>query len=74
MTLNDLTPGQAASLSHHQLPAELARRLAALGMREHRQIQLVRRGWLGGPLQLRIGNTEFMLRRAHGGLVHVSQD
>lgn len=65
MTLNELSIGQSARFHAHRLPAELGRRLAAFGLRPNSLIEVVNRGWLGGPMQLRIGSTEFMLRRAH---------
>ncbi|GHD68980.1 hypothetical protein GCM10007350_35000 [Jeongeupia chitinilytica] len=51
--------------------AELAQRLAALGLRPGREVEVVRRGWLGGPLQLKVGGTEFMLRRVEAALIEV---
>jgi len=33
-----------------------------MGFRTGRQIVMLRRGWLSGPLHVRIGTTEVMLR------------
>jgi ferrous iron transport protein A len=63
MNLAQLQLGQSARVSALQLPAELAQRLAALGLRIDCEVTVLRQGWLGGPLQLRVGNTELMLRR-----------
>ncbi|MGL4994992.1 MAG: FeoA family protein [Deefgea sp.] len=63
MNLAQITLGQSARVSALNLSAELAQRLAALGLRIDCEVTVLRRGWLGGPLQLRVGNTELMLRR-----------
>ena len=74
MTLNELPSGRSARFRKHQLPLELARRLAAFGLRQNSLIEVINRGWMGGPLQLRIGNTEFMLRREHCQHIEVQPD
>lgn len=51
---------------------DLVPRLSALGLREQCEIMVLRRGWLGGPLQVRVGNTDFMLRRADAALIQVA--
>lgn len=50
---------------------ELTRRLAAMGLRCGKQVVVLRRSWLGGPLQLRLGSTELMLRRVHAAEIQV---
>ena len=74
MTLNELPTGHQARFRQHQLPLELARRLAAFGLRPNSLIEVINRGWLGGPLQLRIGSTEFMLRREHCSHIEVQPE
>lgn len=63
MNLAQLPHGQYAQVCALNLPPELAQRLAALGLRLDSTVMVLRRGWLGGPLQLRVGGTELMLRR-----------
>ncbi|WP_373976530.1 ferrous iron transport protein A [Chitinibacter sp. SCUT-21] len=63
MNLAQITLGQKAVVHALNVPADLAQRLAALGLRPDSEVTVLRRGWLGGPLQLRVGNTELMLRR-----------
>jgi ferrous iron transport protein A len=63
MNLAQIPLGQSARVSALNLPAELTQRLAALGLRTDSDVTVLRRGWLGGPLQLRVGGTEIMLRR-----------
>jgi ferrous iron transport protein A len=45
------------------LDAELQTRLQALGVKPGRVIEVLRRAGVGGPLHVRVGGTEFMLRR-----------
>jgi ferrous iron transport protein A len=69
MALMDITylaalqPGQVGIISEIQAELGLQQRLSALGFRVGRQITLVRRAWFAGPLHVRIGTTEIMLRR-----------
>lgn len=70
-TLADLAPNQLARICNLRLETGLALRLAALGLRVDREIVVIRRGWLGGPLHVRIGTTEFMLRDDAARLVDV---
>lgn len=73
MTLADLPLNTLARILSTQLDADLCQRLAALGLHVQRDIEVIRRGMLGGPLQLRVGSTEFMLRRndAKQIMVHI---
>jgi ferrous iron transport protein A len=63
MNLSQIPLGQSARVSAIALSLDLAQRLAALGLRIDSEVTVLRRGWLGGPLQLRVGGTELMLRR-----------
>jgi len=47
----------------------LQRRLEALGLRPGQAVQMLRRGWWAGPLHIRVGMTELMLRRRDAALV-----
>ena len=61
--LASLQPGQVGIISEIQAELGLHQRLSALGFRVGRRITLVRRAWFAGPLHVRIGTTEIMLRR-----------
>jgi ferrous iron transport protein A len=61
-TLVDLSCNQSARIASVHIVGEAADRLASLGLRVGRHITLLRQGILGGPLHLRIGSTEFILR------------
>lgn len=71
-SLAQLNLQQSALVLAIKTDAELLPRLSALGLREQCEIRVLRRGWLGGPLQVRVGNTDFMLRRADAALIQVA--
>ena len=62
MTLNQLTPSEMATVLAIDLPFELRERLAALGVKAGRRLSLVHRLGAHGPLQVRAGSTDFILR------------
>lgn len=70
--LSELLPGQQAVISAVHADEALHQRLAAMGFRIGRSVQLMRQGRWAGPLQVRLGATDVMLRRAEAGLITVS--
>lgn len=62
MVLNDLKPGEFAIISKIEAEESLFYRLNALGFRVGKKIELIRRASFNGPLQVRIGATEIILR------------
>lgn len=73
LSLNSLQPGESAVISSVSAEESLHHRLAALGFRIGREIRLIRRGWFRGPLQVRIGTTEIILRRDEADKIRISQ-
>ena len=69
--LSDLVPGQHAVISAVHAGEALHQRLAALGFRIGRKVMLMRRGRWAGPLHVRLGATDVMLRRSEAGLISV---
>lgn len=61
--LTDLRPGEEATVVTLQGEPRLLQRLCALGIRPGQTIRLLRQARWGGPLHLRVGMTEMMLRR-----------
>ena len=61
--LSALEPGQTATITSIHVEEDLHHRLAAMGFRVGKQIQMVRRAHFAGPLHIRIGTTELMIRR-----------
>ncbi len=72
--INSLKPGETAVISQLQAEAGLQQRLLALGFRPGRRVKIIRKGWLNGPLHLRIGTTEVMLRRQEAKGVYVADE
>ena len=52
----------------------LYHRLAALGLRAGKTVRLLRRAPFGGPLQIRVGMTEIMLRPREARCVRVARE
>jgi len=63
ITLNTLLPGDVATIVSIHAEEALYLRLQALGFRSGKQIELIRKASFSGPLQVRIGTTDIMLRR-----------
>lgn len=63
LQLADLLPGRAATVASLAAEPRLRQRLEALGLRPGQSVQVLRRGWWSGPLHIRVGMTELMLRR-----------
>ena len=61
--LSELRAGESAVIESLRGDLGLIRRLKALGFGRGQRIHLLRRAWLAGPLHVRVGMTELMLRR-----------
>ncbi len=70
--LASLKPGQIATIAALQAEESLQQRLQALGFRAGRQVEMIRRAWFGGPVHVRVGTTEVMLRRSEAKEIHVT--
>ena len=71
--LSDLATGQSATICSLAVEPGLRHRLQALGLHRGQRVHLLRRGWWAGPLHLRVGMTELMLRRADAARVGIDQ-
>ena len=67
--LVDLGPGRSATVESLAAEDSLRARLEALGLRPGQSVQVLRRGWWSGPLHIRVGMTELMLRRRDAACV-----
>lgn len=61
--LTSLAAGEVAFVVGLSAEKCLEQRLKALGFRNGNQVQLIRKAWFGGPLHVRVGMTEVMVRR-----------
>jgi ferrous iron transport protein A len=58
-----LKPGHIAVITSLTMSPQLRQRLLALGFRQGRQVTMLRRSGLAGPLHVRVGTTEVMMRQ-----------
>ncbi len=70
--LSNLNTGDQATI--HAIDAEqsLHQRLLALGFRVGKKIELIRRASFNGPLHVRIGSTDIILRASEAKLIQIS--
>ncbi len=69
--LSDLKPGEIATISSVHADRSLYYRLAALGFRVGKRIEVIRHAKFSGPMQVRIGTTDIMLRRTEAEKISV---
>jgi ferrous iron transport protein A len=62
-TLEGLRVGESARISAFNVEADVSKRFSALGLRPGNWVRVLRSASLGGPMHLRIGTTELILRR-----------
>lgn len=74
MTLEQLPVGQKATIAALEGDEGLRARMFALGLRAGREVAVIRRARLGGPLQIRIGSTDLMIRRSEARLIHLTHE
>ena len=67
--LVDLHPGTTAVVAALVADTGLCQRLEALGLRPGQSVRVLRRGLWSGPLHIRVGMTELMLRRRDAACV-----
>lgn len=69
MTLEQLPAGQRGRIAEVTGDEALRARMFALGLRNGREVAVIRRARLGGPLQVRIGSTDLVVRRREASLI-----
>ncbi len=73
ITLAALHTGDIATIVSIQAEEALHQRLLALGFRSGKNIEIVRKASFGGPLQVRIGTTDILMRRSEAAKIKVSK-
>ena len=71
MTLEQLPVGHKGRIASLEGDESLRARMFALGLRAGREVLVIRRARLGGPLQIRIGSTDLMVRRSEARLIRL---
>ena len=72
LRLVDLPTGATATVLSLSADQGLRQRLEALGLRQGQAEQVLRRGWWSGPLHVRVGMTELMMRRRDAARVSLA--
>ena len=62
-TLEQLASGESGDVMAIRVDADLKKRFSALGLKEGVHVQVLRKATLGGPIHLRVGTSELILRR-----------
>ncbi len=70
-TLATMQPGDTATIVAIHAEQALHQRLQALGFRSGKQLELIRKAIFSGPLQVRIGTTDILLRRSEAAKIVV---
>lgn len=66
-----LNPGETAVIASIHTDEALYQRLQAMGFRVGKQIKMIRKARFSGPLQVRIGTTDIMLRKTEAEKIMV---
>jgi ferrous iron transport protein A len=74
MSLNQIHTGQTATITEIHAGDHLLQRMTALGLRRGHRVSVIRRAWYEGPLHVRVGMTEVMIRHADAAVVQVIVD
>ena len=69
--LAQLKPQMRGTIQELQVSKELSRRMAGLGLRPGNTIEVIRIAPLNGPMQIRIGHTDLILRRSEAAHISV---
>lgn len=70
--LDFLSPGQLGRVVAIHASEELRRRLVALGLKPGNVVELIRKGLFKGPLQIRSGTTDIIIRRHDARQIEIS--
>ncbi len=62
MTLSELPIGATGTISALTGHPDIRTRMQSIGLRVGREVAVIRRSRFGGPLQVRIGTTDLLIR------------
>lgn len=71
MLLSDLAPKNTATIEAIHAGQDLRRRLCGLGLRLGIRVRVIRTSPLNGPMQIRIGHTDLILRRSDAAHIEI---
>jgi ferrous iron transport protein A len=70
--LDQLTIGETAVIQGIDAEDNLFQRFAALGFRLGKKVQIIRRATFNGPLHVRLGTTDIILRKSEARRIHIA--
>ena len=70
--LNQLAPAAIAIIQALNVGQDLRRRMSGLGLRPGVRVQVIRTSPLNGPMQIRVGHTDLILRRSEAARIEVA--
>lgn len=73
MTIASIDEGEEFIVDNVCLCRETGKRLADMGFTKGARGRIVRRGFLGGPLQIRLGDCDIMIRASEASGVTIEQ-
>ena len=73
VALSSLAPGERATIVAIHTEEPLHQRLLAMGFRTGKQIEIIRKARFSGPLQVRIGTTDILLRKIEAEKIKVKK-
>jgi ferrous iron transport protein A len=73
VALSSLVPGESATIVAVHTEEPLHQRLLAMGFRTGKQIEIIRKARFSGPLQVRIGTTDILLRKNEADKIKVKK-
>ena len=71
-SVDSLSPGQSALIARIDAEEAVHQRLLELGFRHGKRVELIRRSRFSGPLHLRIGTTEVIMRPAEAQRIKIN--
>lgn len=71
--LTELVPGESGIIARLKVDEPLYHRLTAMGLRIGRPIRVIRRAAMSGPIQVRVGLTDLILRRADASNICITR-
>lgn len=72
-SLDQLKPGEEADIAAIRAAEALHHRLGAMGFRIGKRVRVMRAGAFHGPLHVRIGQTDIIIRRRDAAFVRINR-
>lgn len=69
--LSELAIGQQGIIGDMDAEEQFRQRLQSLGFRTGKEVRLIRQALFGGPLQVRVGSVNVMLRRCDAASIQI---